>query len=74
MIGIRKTMPRVSGDKYRSTCLKRVTHIVQYENTAAFQNVEGFVHLEVSVDRNACTDRYLLGPPKEMMVDKGRQN
>jgi len=44
-----------------------VTYIVQYENSAAFQNVEGFVHLEVSVDRNACTDHHLLGPQGEIV-------
>ena len=60
MIGIREPMPRVLGDEYRSALFKRVTHIVQYENSAAFQNVEGFVHLEMSVDRNACADRHLL--------------
>jgi hypothetical protein len=42
VIGIRKPMPRVFGNEYRSALLKRVTHIVQYENSAAFQNVEGF--------------------------------
>src|SRR6266852_7548702 len=60
-------MPRVFGNEYRSALLKRVTYIVQYENSAAFQNVEGFVHLEVSVDRNACTDRHLLGPQGEIV-------
>ena len=67
MIGIRKPMPRVLGDEYRTAFLKRVTYIVQYENSAAFQNVEGFVHLQVSVDRNACTDRHLLGPQSEIV-------
>ena len=72
MIWIRKPMPRVFGNEYRSALLKRVTHIVQYENSAAFQNVEGFVHLEVSVDRNACTDRHLLGPQGEIVGTSGR--
>src|SRR5215472_161267 len=60
-------MPRVSRDEYRSALLKRVTYIVQYENSTAFQKVEGFVHLEVSVDRNACTDHHLLGPQGEIV-------
>src|ERR1700687_1216035 len=60
-------MPRVSGDEYRSALLKRVTRIVQGENSAAFQNVEGFVHLEVSVDRDARTDCHLLGPQAEIV-------
>src|SRR3954471_23099405 len=38
------------------------SYIVQCENSAAFQNVEGFIHPEVSVDRNARTDRHLLSP------------
>ena len=67
MIGIRKPMPRVLGDEYGSALLKRMPYIVQYENSASFQNVEGFVHLEVSVDRNACTDRHLLGPQGEIV-------
>ena len=61
VIGISKPMPRVFGYEYCSPLLKWVPYIVQYEDSAAFQNVEGFVHLEMSVDRNACADRYLLG-------------
>ncbi len=58
-------MPRVLGDEYRSAFLKNVTYIVQYENSAAFQNAEGFIHFQVSVDRNACTEGDLLGPQGE---------
>ncbi len=36
-------MPRVPGNEYRSTLLKSVRRIGQYENSAAFQDVEGFV-------------------------------
>src|ERR1700736_6471994 len=64
-------MPRVLGDEYGSALLKRMPYIVQYENSASFQNVEGFVHLEVSVDRNACTDRHLLGPQGEIVGARG---
>src|ERR1700676_2017501 len=60
-------MPRVLGDEYGSALLKRMPYIVQYENSASFKNVEGFVHMEVSVDRNACTDRHLLGPQGEIV-------
>ena len=55
-------MPGVFGDEYRSAFLKGVAHIVQDEDSAAFQNVEGFVHLEVPVNRNPCTHHDLLGP------------
>jgi len=65
VIGIRKPMPRVLGDEYGSALLKRMPYIVQFENSTSFQNVEGFVHMEVSVDRNACTERHLLGPHGE---------
>ena len=67
MVGIFKPMPRVFGDEYRCALLKRVTYIVQDENSAAFQNVEDFVHLEVSVDRNPCTHHHLLGPQGEIV-------
>jgi len=67
VIGIRKTMPRVFGDEYRSALDKRVTYIVQDENSAAFQNVESLVHLEMSVDRNAGADRHLLGSQGELI-------
>jgi hypothetical protein len=67
VIGIRNPMPRVFGDEYRSALLKGVTYIVQYANSAAFQNVESFVHLGVSVDRNACANRHLLGPQGEIV-------
>lgn len=45
--------------------LKRVTCIVQNENSASFENVKGFVYQEVSVDWNACADRHLLCPQCE---------
>ena len=74
MIGILKPMPSVLGDEYRSALLKRVSYIVQDEDSAAFQNVEGFVHLEVSVDRNPCTDHHLLGPQGEIVGASGGAN
>jgi hypothetical protein len=49
-----------------------VSSIVQRENSAAFQNIEGFVHPQVSVDRNARTDRHLLGPQGEIVGAYGR--
>jgi hypothetical protein len=71
VIGIRKTMPRIFGDEYSSTLLKRVMYIIQYENSAAFQNVEGFVRLGVTVDGNPCTDHDLLGPQGEVVGVRG---
>src|SRR5215218_8738792 len=62
LIGIGEAMPGVLGNVDRSALLKTVRYIVQREGSAALQHVKGFVHLEVSVDRNACTNRYLLGP------------
>src|SRR6516165_9987233 len=60
-------MPRVLGDEYRSALLKMVAHIVQYENSTALQNVEGLVHVKVSMDRNASPDCHLLGPQGELV-------
>ena len=72
MIGIRKPMPSVFGYEYCSRFLKWVPYIVQYEDSAAFQNEEGFVHLEVSVDRNACADRHLLSPQGQIVRTCGK--
>jgi len=55
-------MPSIPGNEYRSALLEWVSYIVQCENSAAFQNVEGFIHPQVSVGRNARTDRHLLSP------------
>ena len=67
MIGIFEPMPIVLGNEYRPALLKWVSRIVQYEISASLQNVEGFVHPEVSVDRDACTDRHLLGSQGEIV-------
>src|SRR6476620_10063729 len=50
VIGIREPMPSILGNEYRSALLKLVSCIVQCENSAAFQNVEDFVHPQMSVD------------------------
>ena len=67
MIGIGEPMPSILGNEYRSALPKRVLYVVQCENSAAFQNVEGFVHPKVSVYRNARTDRHLLGSQGEIV-------
>ena len=67
MLGIDEPMPSILGNEYRSALPKRVLCIVQCENSAAFQNVEGFVHPKVSVYRNARTDRHLLGSQGEIV-------
>ena len=67
MLGIGEPMPGILGNEYRSTLPKKVLCIVQCENSAAFQNVEGFVHAKVSVYRNARTDRHLLGSQGEIV-------
>jgi len=59
-------VPGGLGNEYRSTLLEWVRLIIQYECSAAFQDVEGFVHLEVSVDRDARADRDLLGSQSEI--------
>ena len=67
MIGIREPMPGIFGNEYRSALAKRVLCIVQGKNSAAFQDVEGFVHLKVPVHRNARADRHLLGSQGEIV-------
>src|SRR5467141_367747 len=53
LIWTTETMPRVLGYENRSTSFARVTDIVECDHATAFQNVEGFVLVEVSVNRNA---------------------
>jgi hypothetical protein len=67
VIGIGEPMPSILGNEYRSALPKGVLCIVQCENSAAFQNVESFVHPKVSVYRNARTDRHLLGSQGEIV-------
>ena len=67
VIGIGEPMPSILGNQYRSALPKRVLYVVQCENSAAFQNVKGFVHPKVSVYRNARTDRHLLGSQGEIV-------
>ena len=51
--GSDRLVPSILRNEYRSALPKRVSSIVQRENSAAFQNIEGFVDPQVSVDRNA---------------------
>jgi hypothetical protein len=53
LIWTAETMPSVLGYENRSTSFARVTDIVECDHATAFQNVEGFVLVEVSVNRNA---------------------
>ena len=64
MIGIREPVPRVPGYEIVPP-FSKVRCIVQCQNPVAFQDEEGFVHPEMSVDRNARTEHYLLGPQCE---------
>ena len=74
MFGIRKPVPGVSGNEYRRTFLKRVVRIVQRENSATFQNVEGFVHVQVSMNRNAGAEGHLLRPQADTVGASGGAN
>src|SRR5262249_22302783 len=44
------------------------------EDSAALQNVEGFVHMEMSVDGDACTNPHLLCPQGEIVRTRGGAN
>ena len=74
MIGVRKPMPRLFRDEYGCALLKRVTYVIQYESSTAFQYVKRFVHLEMSVDRNPSTDHHLLGSQGETVGAGGGTN
>ncbi len=60
-------MPRIFRDEYRCALLKSMRHIIQQKYSAAFQNVEGLVHLQVSMNGNACTDHHLLRSQREIV-------
>ena len=53
LIWTAETMPRVPGYENRSAAFARVTRIVECDRATAFQDVEGFVFVEMSVNRNA---------------------
>src|SRR5262245_56442829 len=65
-------MPGVLGNEYGCSLLERMMYVVQYKNSASLQNVESFVHLKMSVERNACTDLHLLGAHCETAGTCGR--
>src|SRR5262249_21485764 len=53
--------------EYESALVKREAGIVQYESSAAFENVEGFLHAWMSMDRNTCPKRHLLSADRELI-------
>jgi len=71
LIRVRKSVPRVLGNEDCSALFERVSDLVEGEGSVAFEDVEGLVHLEVAVNRNACPDRYLLGPEGQMGRARG---
>jgi len=74
VIGIRESMPRPLGDEDGCALFKRVRNIIQGKGSAAFQNVEGFVHVEMAVDRNPRTGHHLLGSQGEIAGACGGAN
>ncbi len=67
VIGICKTVPRVSRDEDGAPLLDGVSDSIQSEESAAFQNVKSFGSLEVSVNRNARGLRYLLSTQRKIV-------
>ena len=55
-------MPRVLRNEGRCASLERLTYIVKAKNAAPLQHIENFIHLKMSVNRNARADHDLLGP------------
>jgi len=60
VIGVCDPCQEFFGDEDCAASLKWVRSIVQDEGAAAFEDVEGLIHMEVPVNWNACTDHYLL--------------
>ena len=61
VVGVEEPVPGVFGDVYDCVLFKGVRDVVQDEGSAAFEDVEGLVHFEVAVDRDACPGHHLLG-------------
>ena len=67
VIGIGKPVPRVPGDENGRALLNGVMHIVEYEVAAAVEDVEGFIHMEVAVDRHSGAGHHLLSAHGEIV-------
>ena len=65
--GILKGVPGVPGDEDGSAFFKSVGDVVEGDRAAAFENIKGFVVLEVSMSWNACAERHLLGSEGELV-------
>jgi hypothetical protein len=48
-----------------------MSDIVEREGSVAFEDVETLIHLEVPVNRNACSDWYLHGSEREIGRARG---
>src|SRR6476620_602844 len=59
-------MPGILRNENRSAFFASVWHIVKCDHAAAFQDVEGFGHVGVSVNRDARTFGQLLRAKREM--------
>src|SRR4051794_16197754 len=60
-------MPSVLRDENCCALFYGMPHVVEDEGSAAFQDVEGFVHLEVPVDGNASASWQLLRAHGEVL-------
>src|SRR5215469_11057772 len=56
VFGSSEPVPGVLGNEYRCALLNWVADVIQGENSASLQNVEGFVLFPVPVDRYAPAD------------------
>src|SRR5262245_60967094 len=54
-------MPGVLRNENRRTLLNRMARIIENEGSATFNDVESFIHFEVSVNRDTYADQDLLG-------------
>jgi hypothetical protein len=66
VLGILKFMPGVLGNEDRCTFFERMTHTVENKYSAAIENIEDLIHLEVPMDGNARSLHDLLGSQGEI--------
>src|SRR5215467_5727626 len=65
-------MPSPSRDEDCGSRRKRVRLFVQNDASAAFQNVKGFLHFEMPMDRNAGAAHHLLRAQRKTSAAVGR--
>jgi hypothetical protein len=66
LFGVLKAVPRVLRYEDGGALFEGAAKIVLDEYSSAFQNIEGLIHFEVPMDRNATAAHDLLGSKRQM--------